>query len=86
MTAFANLMAGVGNRPRCDLGDGIAPVVSVFSKAARHKKAARHEEQNASREKDRCQTENMTGVFEYLHNSIRNELFCRPHLTASMVE
>jgi hypothetical protein len=28
----------------------------------------------------------MTGVFEYLHNSIRNELFCRPHLTASMVE
>ena len=73
MTALANLMAGIRGRPRRNLGDRVAAIMSVFPEASRDKKAAHHQEQNDSREKDRCQTEKMTRVFEGFHGWIRDQ-------------
>ncbi len=40
VTALADLMAGIGNRSRCDLCDCIAAIMSVLPETARDKNAA----------------------------------------------
>ena len=71
MAALADLMAGIRNRPRCDLLDRIAAVVSVLPKTARDENAAQHQEQNAPHQEDQCQTEEVTCIFEGFHSWIR---------------
>ncbi len=68
VTALANLMACIRSRPRCNLTDRVAPVMPVFPKALRDENAAHHQEQNATHQEDRCQTEEVTRIFEGFHS------------------
>jgi len=45
MAAFTDLVTSVGNRERCDLPDGVAPIVSVLPEAAGNQQAARDQKQ-----------------------------------------
>ncbi len=85
VAAVADLMAGVRNRPRCDLLDRIAAVVSVLPKTARDENAAQHQKQNAPHQEDRCQPEEVTRIFEGFHSWIYNHPFGQASLRVLVI-
>jgi len=75
VAALANLMSGISNRKCCNLGDGLAAIVAVLTKAAWHKESAYHQKQDKPDHEDGRQPEEMLRIFEILHRDKQFSLF-----------
>ena len=71
MAAFASLVTCEDHRPVGDVGDGRTPVMAILPEATRNKKAARHEEQHNSNQKDGCHPEEVSCILEICHSCNR---------------
>src|SRR5208337_2249280 len=77
VAALANLVAGVGNRERSDLGDCLAAIMSVLSKTARDERGTQHDESDDTYQKDAGHPEEVPRIFESFHNGKFFKLFRR---------
>ena len=71
MASLASLMPCEGDGPRGDFGHCVPAVVSVLSKAFWNQEAADDQEHEDARDKNRRQTEKMSGIFENMHSDAR---------------
>jgi hypothetical protein len=74
VAAFTGLMASEVHGTRGNLGDGIAAVVSVLSKALRHQKRAQPQKYQAADHENRSQPKEMPRIFEDIHKDLHRLL------------
>jgi len=55
VATLANLMAGVGNRERRNLADGVTAIVPVLTETAWNEESTRNQEQGHADQENRCQ-------------------------------
>jgi hypothetical protein len=67
MAAFASFMTGEVDGLCGDVGQRVPAVMPVFSEAFWDEEAADDQEHEDARDKNRCQSQKMSGIFESIH-------------------
>ena len=80
MAGFTGLMAGEIEWPGGDFGQRIAAIVSVLSETAGHHKASDNQKQDYARDEQSCQSEQMSRIFEGIHDAMSTRIFCVQNL------
>lgn len=71
MAGLASLMPCEVDGPRGDLGHRVPAVVPVLSEAFWNQEAADDQEHEDAHDKNRCQAEKVSGIFESMHSGAR---------------